>query len=291
MPPRKSIVSLTFDDGLEEQYNLFYPILNKYDLNATFYVVTNRIGWKGVMGWDELRTLHEQGHEIGSHTHTHRHLTKLSNKELHFEFKKSHDMLRPFNCNTLAYPYSECDDRVVEQARKCYAAAVGSAFMSNIKSKSLTLDYDSKERYKLEVFPIESSFPSRDFEVLQRSSLFQLPITKFKTTLNELLKHSIKRNAWIIFSLHGFYHGKNISWILKMPKETIKYFASLARRRSAMDFLRETALKKDRILKFKLMCKYLKQNDQLEVLPVSRVIKDYARCVHGEVVRKSCLLC
>ncbi len=276
MRTRKSIVSLTFDDGREEQYSEFYPILDEYDLKATFYVVTERIGWKGVMGWDELKTLYKDGNEIGSHTHTHPHLTTLSNGELDFEFKKSHGMLRPFNCSTLAYPYGECDERVVEHARKHFIAATG-YHNPNIRNKGLGLNLDlNQERYKLKVFPIESRIPLKSFEVLQSCSLFGLPFSKFKQTLKELLEYNIKRKAWIIFLIHGLYHGKNISWIFKKPKEIAEYFAvRLTTRSSIMDFVRETALKKDRILKFKWMCAYFTQNDQLEVLPVSRVIKKY----------------
>lgn len=276
MRTRKSIVSLTFDDGREEQYSRFYPILDEYDLKATFYVVTERIGWGGVMGWDELKTLYKDGNEIGSHTHTHPHLATLSNGELDFEFKKSHDMLRPFDCSTLAYPYGECDERVVEHVRKYFIAAMG-YHNPNIRSKGLGLNLDlNQERYKLKVFPIESRIPLKSFEVLQSCSLFGLPFSKFKQTLKEILEYSIKRNAWIIFTLHGLYHGKNISWIFKKPKETTKYFAvRLTRRSSIVDFAREKALKKDRILKFKWMCLYLTQNDQLEVLPVSQVIKKH----------------
>ena len=51
-------VSIAFDDGRYEQYDKYYPVLVEYGLKGTFYVVTERIGWKGVMGWDELDFLH-----------------------------------------------------------------------------------------------------------------------------------------------------------------------------------------------------------------------------------------
>jgi len=271
----KSIVTLTFDDGREEQYSRFYPILDEYGLRATFYVVTERIGWKGVMGWDELKSLYEDGNEIGSHTHTHPHLVTLSNGELDFELKKSRDVLRPFNCSTLAYPYGECDERVVEHARKYFIAARG-YYNPNTRSKGLGLNLVlNQERYKLKVFPIECTIPLKSFEVLQNCSLFGLPFSQFKQTLKELLAYAIKRNAWIIFTLHGLYHGKDISWIFKKPKEITKYITvHLTRRSSIKDFIIEKALKKDRIQKFKWMCEYVTQNDQLEVLPVSQVIKN-----------------
>lgn len=275
MCARKSLVSLTFDDGREEQYSKFYPILDEYDLKATFYVVTERIGWKGVVGWDELKTLHKDGNEIGSHTHTHPHLTTLSNGELDFEFKKSHDMLRPVDCSTLAYPYGEYDERVVEHARKYFIAARG-YYNSYMGSKFSGLNFPNQERYKLKAFPTEDTIPLKDFAALYGCSLFGLPFSKFKQTLKGLLEYCIEKNAWIIFTTHGTYHGKNISWIFKKPREIAKYFAvRLTKLSSITDPVGEKVLRKDEISKFKWMCEYFALNDPIEVLPVSQVIKKY----------------
>lgn len=272
----KSLVSLTFDDGRREQYSKFYPILEKHELKATFYVVTERIGWKGIMGWDELRVIHRDGNEIGSHTHTHRHLTTLPNDELEFEFKKSKDVLRPFNCCTLAYPYGEYDERVVEEARKYYSAARG-CYNPNISDKDLELNLDlTQTRYKLKNFPIEQTIPSSTFEALQNCSLFALPFSKFKQTLKEILEYHHLKKAWIIFTIHGSHHWKNISWILRKPKEIAEHFAiRLTKPSTIPDFTREKVREKDTIQKFKWMCEYIVQNDQIKVLPVTQVIKKY----------------
>ena len=276
MPMRKSLVSLAFDDGRDEQYSKFYPILNEYNLKATFYVITERIGWKGVMGWDELKALYKDGNEIGSHTHTHPHLTTLSNGELDFEFKRSYDMLRPFNCSTLAYPYGEYNERVVGEAEKYYTAARG-YHNPNMRNKDSELNLDlNQERYKLKTFPIEHAIPSKTFAVLQNCSLFALPFPKFRQILKEILEYHRIRNAWVIFTIHGSYHWKSISWVLKKPKEIAEHFAvRITKRSSITDFPGEKALEKDKIQKFKWMCEYFAQNDQIEVLPVSQVIKKY----------------
>lgn len=79
------------------------------------------------MSWEELRGLAERGVEIGSHTVTHAHLTRLSDGELSRELQDSRSRLedelgRP--CTLLAYPYGENDGRVREAARRAgYAAA------------------------------------------------------------------------------------------------------------------------------------------------------------------------
>jgi peptidoglycan/xylan/chitin deacetylase (PgdA/CDA1 family) len=79
------------------------------------------------MNWNDLRELADRGVEIGSHTVTHPHLTRLAEADLDRELGESRARLedelgRP--CNLLAYPYGENDDRVREAARRAgYVAA------------------------------------------------------------------------------------------------------------------------------------------------------------------------
>lgn len=80
------------------------------------------------MGWEELRGLVESGIEVGSHTSTHVHLTRLDADELERELRESKTRLedelgRP--CRFLAYPYGEEDARVRASAQ---AAGYDAAF-------------------------------------------------------------------------------------------------------------------------------------------------------------------
>lgn len=72
------------------------------------------------MTWDELRALAADGVEIGSHTVSHPHLTRLDDTELRRELVESREIVedqmgRP--CRFLAYPFGEDDDRVRHAAR------------------------------------------------------------------------------------------------------------------------------------------------------------------------------
>jgi len=71
--PRKPVV-ITFDDGDRSVHEYAWPVLQKYGLRATMFVVTEKVGqkWKGIdnLSWAELREMHDSGiFDIESHTH------------------------------------------------------------------------------------------------------------------------------------------------------------------------------------------------------------------------------
>lgn len=75
---------ITFDDGYRDNFEHAAPILERCSLPATFFVVTQWMGTDVVpwwdrrhgrrypwMTWDEVRSLHRRGFDIGAHTRTH----------------------------------------------------------------------------------------------------------------------------------------------------------------------------------------------------------------------------
>jgi peptidoglycan/xylan/chitin deacetylase (PgdA/CDA1 family) len=90
------------------------------------------------MGWDELRALAERGVEIGSHTVSHAHLTRLTDEEIVRELRDSRARIQDElgrACRFLAYPFGEDDERVHAAARDAgYEGAFalgGSAFAAD----------------------------------------------------------------------------------------------------------------------------------------------------------------
>jgi peptidoglycan/xylan/chitin deacetylase (PgdA/CDA1 family) len=70
-PPAKTI-AITFDDGFENNYKSAYPVLKKYNIPATIFVVTSYVGSPGFLSWSEIKEMSDSGIiSIGSHTMTH----------------------------------------------------------------------------------------------------------------------------------------------------------------------------------------------------------------------------
>ena len=68
-------VVLTFDDGYVDNYTQAFPLLKKYGFSGTFYIIgkdvgktLDRNGTIQYMSFEQLKEMHRQGMEIGSHT-------------------------------------------------------------------------------------------------------------------------------------------------------------------------------------------------------------------------------
>ena len=73
-PIPERLVVLTFDDSTKSHFTVARPLLKKYKFGATFFVtegLTYNKNRSAYMTWDEIRTLHEDGFEIGNHTRDH----------------------------------------------------------------------------------------------------------------------------------------------------------------------------------------------------------------------------
>ena len=141
------VVAVTFDDGYRSVSELAAPILRRFGFSATVFVPTHYMGterpmsWPGIdewiggpheqelmpMSWERLRSLAADGWEIGAHTVTHPMLTKLGEADLNEELIESRmECGRQIGttCRSIAFPYGDCDDRVIEASRKAGYSAV-----------------------------------------------------------------------------------------------------------------------------------------------------------------------
>jgi len=113
-------IAITFDDGTADFWEHARPILKEHGFVATLFVVTGQVGghnqWdhhlgeprRSLLSWDQLRALQAEGHEIGSHTHTHPRLPGLSDEAVRQELAGSLETLRSelgAAPRQLAYPY------------------------------------------------------------------------------------------------------------------------------------------------------------------------------------------
>ena len=99
--PPDSVV-ITSDDGFRDNYTYAYPILKKYGVPATIFVITERLESDGAsqpaakdhesslyLSWDQIIEMSRNGVSIGSHTCTHPWLTDVTLEEARREIVES----------------------------------------------------------------------------------------------------------------------------------------------------------------------------------------------------------
>lgn len=127
----KGNVILSFDDGYADNYELLFPLLQKFRFTAVIYFVSRRqnnlwdVELHGSPSYPQLNAaqIHEMkntGIEFGSHSRTHPNLLALEDVQLEAEImgsKRDLDDALGQGTISFAYPFGGCDERIEAPVR------------------------------------------------------------------------------------------------------------------------------------------------------------------------------
>ena len=110
-------ICLTFDDGFASDYSLVFPLLQKMDAKATFFIVTDWLDKPGYLTSDQVLILSAAGMQIGSHSKSHPNFLSIDHETRVEELRSSKLVLEKLiedKVTSFSFPYGFYDNECVD---------------------------------------------------------------------------------------------------------------------------------------------------------------------------------
>jgi len=183
------VVSLTFDDALEQQLSAA-DALEKHGMRGTFFLNTWRLqtSLPDNMTAAQAKDLQDRGHEVAGHTINHPHLTTLTAQQQHVEICNDRAYLSSlgFDVRNFAYPFGDWNAQVRQAVIDC--------------------GYDSaRDIAGVNADTPAESFPPKDPFVLRAPGSIQTPETLDQ--IEGLVARAEGKGGWLLLTFHHFCDG------------------------------------------------------------------------------------
>ena len=163
---KKSCV-LTFDDGCKDIYTNAYPILRKYNIPFTMFVVTNAVGADGCASWEELKEMQDSGLAlIASHSTNHTEFNKLSVEEtlenVDSSYKALEENLGEQKTKIFTYPYGLYSQEQLEPLKE-------EGYVINLTDNKINKSKDLNLYGLHRCYPLSDSLFKMELKIIYRS--------------------------------------------------------------------------------------------------------------------------
>jgi len=184
-------VVISIDDGFKSFLENGFPLLKKYEFNATLFINTETVGKGDYLNWDELAFISSNGIEIGNHTHSHAYFLDMDHSKRYNQFKNDVMLSQRIIDEKLdiqpivfAYPYGEYDSLMMQEIKEMGflgAAAQNSGVISQFSDIyalprfPMTDQYGKmesfEEKLKLKPLPVVHEIPETNVATANPPSL------------------------------------------------------------------------------------------------------------------------
>lgn len=186
-PFGQPIITVTFDDGWESIYTDGLPLLQKYGIPTTQYVMSGYFDNGEYMTMDQIKSLQGAGHEISCHTIDHSDLTKLPAAAVEQQLQHCRQTFEPAlgrPVRHFASPYGSDSPATIEAIKRHYATQRNTEgdiikTVADDKDVNLAANFD---RYHIVAVTLR-----RDTTVQQ---------------LQQAIDYAVKHNGWLVLNYH-----------------------------------------------------------------------------------------
>ena len=115
----EKVVIITMDDGWRGNYLEAYPVLKKYNIPATIFIVNELVGTRDYFSWEQAKEMYDSG-LVKIHCHGYKHIdySNVKKETLISDYTKSH---------------KEIEEHLGEKIQKIMAYPAGSSSANSIK--------------------------------------------------------------------------------------------------------------------------------------------------------------
>lgn len=189
-PFQEPLISVTFDDGWESIYTTALPLLHKYGIRTTQYILSGEFDNEEYMSMAQVKAMQQSGHDIACHSINHPDLTTLDDEDLEMQLSGCKDTLSKLfgKIEDFASPYGASNDTTIEAITKFYSSQRN----TNGDITDGIDEYDVNLASNFNAFNIIATTIRRDTTVTQ---------------INQLLDYASAHNAWVVLTYHQVDDG------------------------------------------------------------------------------------
>ncbi len=184
-----AMIAFTFDDGYLSDYEIAYPILKKYNIRGTSYIIPKYQdeGRAYAMSWDQVKEMMRYGWVFGCHTYAHTDLKKMSAQDIVSSMKMVNEAFARQGLEAPiihAFPFGNYNQQAID-AMKPYRVQMRKAY------------YEQKFIDLKSVNPYEIDSCSADMRTEKRLKEHEALVDK-----------ACEKNAVLVFRCHCLYRSE-----------------------------------------------------------------------------------
>ena len=193
-PFEQPLITVTFDDGWQTIYTEGMPLLQKYGIPTTQYVLSSQAIERdpGYMSYEQIKQTRAGGHEIGCHSVGHVDLTSLGPQALKSELtdcKNTLQKLLNVNVEHFASPFGKINPTTTAAIKQSYQSS------RNTAGDITTNEADYNDVNVKEYF---DSYNIIAVTIRRETTIAQLQAA---------IDYTIQNNGWLVLNYHQVENG------------------------------------------------------------------------------------